>query len=762
MNFPIVNANGTTRWVEQSFTKLYDNEMFVGYLGIARDVTERQEIQEYLEELLSLHSLVLENISSAVISCDLHGIISVFNNAAEYMLGYTADEVIGEKNITDFFTLDDLYEKKKTLLQSFGKEIAGDLETFFLTAEHFGNYIQRSTFREKHGGTVSADMRIRLLKDSAGAATGLLFTAQDVSDVQHLEQIKQDFISRVSHEMRTPLHGIMGMIEILRYSELNAEQRSILEIAQSKSDVLLTLINDILEYSKIQSGALEIQNTNADLSILMNNISEVLQYRLFAKGTELHIQFAPHTPQMLYCDPVRLYQIVLNLCENLMQFTEGGTLHIDIEFLEKYAGNSGLSLSLYILNGTVRQDVQRKVFAPFMDEHSNKEIFHPAGLQITLLRGIVQKMGGLLWLEQDLEKKSVFHIFLAIDDGSELQNEAEMSFSPSSSIQKDSSREEREEDALPKTAHAINVHDDSASNVSSAIQSSTFPENAQKNVVENKHPRKNIRILVVDDDQDNRNLAETFLSHSSNPSLSYHLSFAENGERAVQCFEEQRVAQIPFDLVLMDIQMPVMDGFEATKVIREQEKIHNNPRVPIIAITAHVMEHYREKCLAIGMNDYLAKPVKKKQLNDMIEKWLEQRTNILLVDDSEDFRLVLQLQLEKEQCYHLLLASNGQEAIELFQEHDVDAVIMDMEMPIINGYEATRILRQMPKGRTIPIFAMTGHNGEKEIQRTLDVGCTKCYTKEGLETIRTVAADLRAYFAAQENVVSTQKGGNKK
>ncbi len=736
MSFPIVNANGTTRWVEQSFTKLYDNEMFVGYLGIARDVTERQEIQQYLEELVALHSLVLENISSAVISCDLQGVISVFNNAAEYMLGYSADEVIGEKTIIELFTLDDLYAKKKALLQSFGKEISSDLETFFLTAEHFGNYIQRSTLRSKHGSSASADMRIRLLKDSAGVVTGLLLTAQDVSDVQQLEQIKQDFISRVSHEMRTPLHGIMGMIEILQTSELNEEQRSMVDIAQAKSDVLLTLINDILEYSKIQSGALEIQNAHADMSILVSNISEVLQYRLFAKGIGLEIQLAPNTPPMLYCDPVRLYQIILNLCDNLIQFSEGGTLHIDIEYLEKSGGQNGLSLSLYILGGSVNQDIQRKVFAPFVDENSNKEMFHPAGLQITLLRGIVQQMGGVLWLENDLEKKSVFHIFLTIDNASAMLDE---------NISSASNHQHSKKGFTPEV---VSETVSSSNKGLSAIQHSTPQGVSSEQYSETTLPRKIIRILVVDDDQDNRSLAESFVMQSAHPLFSYQLTFAKNGEEAHQLFGEQLATAYPFDLVLMDIQMPVMDGFEATKSIRLQENAIKKSRVPIIAITANAMENYREKCLAVGMNDYLAKPVKKKQLNDMIEKWLEHRKNILLVDDSEDFRLIMQLQLEKEQRYNLFIASNGQEAIELFQEHDIDAVIMDMEMPIVNGYEATKILRQMPKGFTIPILAMTGHNGEKEILRTLEVGCTKCFTKEGLETIRQVVAELTDYFSS--------------
>jgi CheY-like chemotaxis protein len=155
------------------------------------------------------------------------------------------------------------------------------------------------------------------------------------------------------------------------------------------------------------------------------------------------------------------------------------------------------------------------------------------------------------------------------------------------------------------------------------------------------------------------------------------------------------------------------------------------------------------------MDDYLSKPIKKKQLNDMVQKWLEERKVVMLVDDSEDYSLIMQLQFEKAQRYNLLIATDGRQAIELFQEHDVHAIVMDMEMPTVNGYEATKVIRQMPKGRTIPIYAMTAHNGAKEIQRTLDVGCTQCFTKIGLDTIKQVIATVGEHFdalAESENI----------
>lgn len=726
MTFPVVDSSGKTRWIEQSFTKLFENQMFIGFLGIARDITEKREIQRTFDELAMLNSLVLENTASAVLTTDMNGTITLFNRAAEYLLGFEESEVNNKVEILTLFSEESLRQMKKALVETFDIETTSELDILFLHAENFGNFLQRSLFVTKHNNSVPVEMRLRLLKDSSQKTKGLLLTAVDVTETQHLEQIKQEFISRVSHEMRTPLHGIMGMIEILRASELNDEQKSLLEIAQSKSDVLLTLINDILDYSKIQSGTLEIQRVNSDVSILISNISEVLQHRLFSKNTELEINLSADIPEIIYCDPVRLYQIILSLSDNLMQFIQGGTLHIDFDYVNKQEGNSGLYISLYFQNGLVNADIQRKVFTPFVDENDNKERFHPAGLQISLMRGIVQQIGGVLWLENNLETGSTFHIFLSLD---KTINTAE--------VDKNFHHQASNRNSL---GFDKNIQPEFSQNSTSFFSQSQSQHLATLGIT-----TKQITILVVDDDEDNRRLAQTFLSNTQSPHYSINILLAENGREAFEIFTSQSI-----DIVLMDIQMPEMDGFEATKKIREFERSEQRTRTPIIAVTAHVMENYREKCLQVGMSDYLAKPVKKHQLQDMVSQWLEQRKVVLIVDDSEDFRLITKLQLEKEQRYNILEASNGREAIDLFQEHTVDAIVMDMEMPVLNGYDATKIIRQMPKGRKTPIYAMTGHNGEKEIQKTIEVGCTQCFSKTGLETIRIVIKQINLHFESEK------------
>jgi PAS domain S-box-containing protein len=700
MTFPIVDAQGNMRWVEQTFTKLFDNQMFVGFLGIARDITERKEIQASFEELALSHSLVLESITSAVITTDMNGIIKLFNNAASYLLGYEAEELLETVNITALLSNQGVQHQHISTKQIIGVELFNNLDAMFANAERYGTHQQRVTLLTKYGNVVPVEMNISLLKDTEDKAKGLLITAQDISEQQQLEEIKQEFISRVSHEMRTPLHGIMGMIEVLRTSPLTDEQLTMLDIAQSKSDVLLTLINDILEYSKIQTGSLEILRVATDMSIFISNISEVLQERLFVKNIRLKVHLSQEIPLTIYCDPVRLYQIILSLTDNIMQFTTGGNICIDFDYLSQ---KEGLFINIYSIESQINIDVQRKVFTPFIDEHSSKEKFHSAGLQISLLRGIIQQMGGVLWLEHHPETGATFSFFLSIEK----------------------EKTEKELILIPEYLQQVGTNVDFTN---PKFHSSAFQQ-------------KGIHILIVDDDNDNRSLAMTFLANIGNENLKVFLHTANDGVEAVTQFNTN-----VFNIILMDIQMPIMDGFEATRLIREQERINNRKRTPIIATTANVMENYREKCLQAGMDDYISKPMKKKHLLDTVGMWLEERKTILLVDDSEDFSLILQLQFEKSNRYHLLVAHDGKQAIELFQKHDVHAIVMDMEMPILNGYEATKVIRQMPKGLHIPIYAMTAHEGKKELDRILEVGCTQYFTKIGLDTINQVIITLDEYF----------------
>ncbi|MFQ5605787.1 MAG: response regulator, partial [bacterium] len=247
-------------------------------------------------------------------------------------------------------------------------------------------------------------------------------------------------------------------------------------------------------------------------------------------------------------------------------------------------------------------------------------------------------------------------------------------------------------------------------------------------------------ILLVEDNLDNQRLAEKILQNAG-----YLVDIAENGAAAVEA-----VKKFYYDLILMDIQMPVMDGFEATKKIRDLEKQVEIDRIPIVALTAHAMQGYREKCLENNLDDYLTKPIKKKVLLAMLKKWIDSRSTILVADDSEDNRYLIQLFLKKSPQYKLLFAQNGQEALNLFEKRTISLVLMDMEMPVLNGVEATRLIKKLKKGQRVPVLALTAHQETKKLQELVEAGCADYLVKP---------LRKKAFLEKLENYLNNQQIG---
>ncbi len=224
--------------------------------------------------------------------------------------------------------------------------------------------------------------------------------------------------------------------------------------------------------------------------------------------------------------------------------------------------------------------------------------------------------------------------------------------------------------------------------------------------------RTSLKILLVEDNPDNQNLTRRLLEK-----VGYGVDIAQNGKEAVEA-----VKKYHYDLILMDIQMPLMDGFEATSHIRALEKGRGDDRIPIIALTAHAMKGYREKCFEHDMDDYITKPIKRNKLFEAIEKWIDKRPAIMVADDREEGRILIDKYLDKK-LYKVVFACNGIEAVERFKRQPISMIFMDMEMPEMDGYTATRIIKGLEGGRDIPIIALTAHEGMSEVKKCLDAGC---------------------------------------
>lgn len=229
------------------------------------------------------------------------------------------------------------------------------------------------------------------------------------------------------------------------------------------------------------------------------------------------------------------------------------------------------------------------------------------------------------------------------------------------------------------------------------------------------------RILLVEDNRANQLLARRLLEQ-----IGYTVDIAEDGQMAVD-----RVGSQHYDVIVMDIQMPVMDGFAATKAIRLWENDHQLPRTPVIALTAHAIEGYREECIKNGMDDYITKPIKKSVLLNTVAQWADPRPAVLIVDDAAENRLLIQKILERDLNVHLLFANNGQEALEMARRRPPALVLLDMEMPVMDGYKTASLLRNLEGDvyKHLPVIALTAHQGEDEVKKCLHAGCTSYLSK---------------------------------
>ena len=275
------------------------------------------------------------------------------------------------------------------------------------------------------------------------------------------------------------------------------------------------------------------------------------------------------------------------------------------------------------------------------------------------------------------------------------------------------------------------------------FQARAAGENANARTPQTKHPlstleRKDLVVLLVEDNPDNQRLATIYLEKAG-----YAVEIAQNGSDAVS-----KSDRFHYDLILMDVQMPVMDGFEATNMIRKRETETGEGRTPIIALTAHAIQGYREKCLAQGMDDYVTKPFKKEVLLEAVERWVDKRHRILVVDDSIDNRNLIGNYLKKGPDLKIEFAEDGAVAVEKAKQRGYAVILMDMEMPIMDGYTATRTIRSMQSDRKTPIVALTAHQGTEAIKKSLEAGCTvhlpKPIRKKSLtETIRQFVEPLQ-------------------
>jgi len=371
---------------------------------------------------------------------------------------------------------------------------------------------------------------------------------------------KSEFLANMSHEIRTPMNGILGTLQLLQGSELTESQLEYVGIAYNSGEALLSLLNDILDFSKIEAGKLKLEYIPFNLQNLIKELSILLKQKADERHVELLTDIDPEVPPIIKGDSVRIRQVLANLMTNAIKFTEKGTVTIKAIVLEKTDKSARIRLEIKDTGIGIAQETQRKLFNSFTQaDGSTTRKYGGTGLGLAIVRQLVTLMRGRLGVDSEENKGSCFWAEIAFEIPSDIEIEN--------------------------------------------------PQQAVVEVIEILEGKA----LLVEDNPVNQIVAKKMLEKVG---MTYEV--VNNGAEAISRLKLQH----DFNLILMDCQMPVMDGYEATKALRELEEENELSRLPVIAMTANAMEGDKDKCLAAGMDDYVSKPVNQKALKETLAKWL--------------------------------------------------------------------------------------------------------------------------------------------
>jgi len=681
---------GEFYWIDSLIKQEFnEKKQPIGYVAIMRDATAQvaleelsimleHNVQERTRELAQLNQEQQAIFDTALIGIVLlkKRVIINGNHYLNEMFGYDQGEQIGQS--TQIWYSDEtdwrasgtsnyraLRNKK---IQSREQRLKRKDGTFFWA---------RITFKEidptnKETGIVGVIEDITFEK----AALEEIQRAKTVAE--EATKTKSNFLANMSHEIRTPMNAIIGMAHLMSQTSLNMKQHNYLEKIDNAAKHLLQIINDILDFSKIESGKMTFEEIDFYLEDVMEHLGDLL-IKAQEKGLEILFDVGLDVPTALRGDPLRLGQVLINLLNNAVKFTQMGEIKIAIHVKEQSENNVILLFEISDTGIGMNQEEQEKLFQAFSQvDVSTTRKYGGSGLGLVICKHLVEIMQGSIGATSRLGKGSTFFF-----------------------------------DAMFKL------------------------QKEQKRIELNEKEVQNLRILIVDDNQSSRMILENILT-----SFKFEVSSVEDGYKAITILKEAYACAKPYGLVLMDWMMPNMNGIETIQNIRETSEIAST--LTFIMITSHSKDELKHELEKSQIDNILIKPINpstllntifsalgrdvviqsrhrdKKILNEDVLRSL-QNASILLVEDNV-INQEMAMEILEKAGLSVDIATNGYEAILKIKEKTYDGVLMDCQMPVMDGFEATRAIRKDKKNRSLPIIAMTANAMAGDKERCLACG----------------------------------------
>ena len=656
------------------------------FTGIIRDISERKFAEVQLKKLFR----AVEASPVSVVVTDKKGYIEYVNPKFENITGYSADEVKGQTPRMLKSGRQDKAFYKKLWATILGGE------------SWYGTFLNK----KKNGDTYWERASISPIFDDKDRISNFVGVKEDITDLKMAEEAlkeaqedaeaatraKSDFLANMSHEIRTPMNAIIGFSHLVLQSELTAQQRNYLNKIYLSSQSLLGIINDILDLSKIEAGKMDVNEIPFNIEELLSELFDLVKVTAREKGIELLFSVSEEIPLNLTGDPLRLKQVLMNLVANAIKFTEIGEISITVELLKKEGNAATLQFFIKDTGIGLSEEQIAKLFQPFVQaDSSTTRKYGGTGLGLVLCRRLVEMMGGKIDVKSRPGIGSTFYF--------------------------------------------------------SAVFS--IPAKMEKKWFIPPTDLRGMRVLVVDDNQSSRKLF-----HNIMESFDFEVTSVDSGKTAIAALEKAigNRSETLYRLVLLDWQMPEIDGLETARRIKAHPGLQEPEKMPhIIMITGFSSENLFDEMEDAGVEAILHKPSSRSSIFDTILTVFGKKTiknfsdtepilktegygnivrgsEILLVEDNV-INQQLAEELLKTMGAYVTIAENGKAAVEVIKSGDFDAVLMDVQMPVMDGYEATKAVRKIPGFSELPIIAMTAHAMKGDREKCIAAGMSDYISK---------------------------------